>query len=392
MRLKTFQAQSMPEAMRLVKEALGDDAIIVSSRKLKDEVKVTAVLDETPVGDMEEQDDPSGIGFAIQDTEIGEGERFDFDDRDQDTPSFEVVNDFEGFSKRLGAIMDYNDLSRAEAEQEIISQLMNVFIKHGLSSELSNIILTHIESSLSLEEPRQALEETVDALFNFYDLPEGAHKNPIVVVGEPGSGKTLSVAKMAAKAVINDMKPCVISFDTVRAGGIEQLAAFTTLLKLPLIKVNSPDQLKDALKDHADADQIIIDSPGINPFDADEMKSLYDYISVCNMDMILAMPAGNDSYESSEVARAFSLIGARYLLPTRVDIARRIGGLLTAAYDAQMAFIGLADASSVADGLKNASPLDVVNMIIPEQKAEKIKQAATQRRDEQGQEEDGHYE
>ena len=271
MHLKTFKAQSMTEAMRKVKAAMGEDAIIVSTRSEDDHVRVTAVLDKSPVDKVGRQEQESDIAFAFDDqadeTARSPGRMMEIRQDDQGEPSFEVIKDFGEISRRLGAVKDYGNLSQAQAEQEIMQEMTRSFLRHGLSSKLSDRLLSTLESGMSLNNPREALSDTLEMLFRFEPIPTGAHEKPLMVVGEPGAGKTLTTAKLAARAVMNDLTPCVISFDTVRAGGIEQLAAFTTILKLPLIKVNSPEQLLEALRDHADADQIIIDSPGVNPFD-----------------------------------------------------------------------------------------------------------------------------
>ena len=85
------------------------------------------------------------------------------------------------------------------------------------------------------------------------------------------------------------------------------------------------------------------------------------------MDLVLVMPAGSDVEESSEVARAFSLLGSRWIIPSRVDIARRVGGILTAAFDADLSFGALADDPSVAEGLRDASADALSRLIIPQQ-------------------------
>src|SRR5579863_4026657 len=50
MRLRKFIAPSMPEAMALVREALGDDAIIVSAEDEAGKVQVTAAAEERDDG------------------------------------------------------------------------------------------------------------------------------------------------------------------------------------------------------------------------------------------------------------------------------------------------------------------------------------------------------
>ncbi|KCV34178.1 hypothetical protein, partial [Bordetella pertussis] len=48
MKLSRFVAASSREVMRLVREALGPDALIVSNRSVAEGIEVVATLDETP--------------------------------------------------------------------------------------------------------------------------------------------------------------------------------------------------------------------------------------------------------------------------------------------------------------------------------------------------------
>lgn len=62
-----------------------------------------------------------------------------------------------------------------------------------------------------------------------------------MLIGPPGAGKTLTIAKLATRSTPSGRKVGVITTDTARAGGIDQLAAFTKLLKLKLLAVEDTD-------------------------------------------------------------------------------------------------------------------------------------------------------
>ena len=72
-------------------------------------------------------------------------------------------------------------------------------------------------------------------------------------------------------------------------------------------------------------------------------------------DMILTMDAGKNTFEAVEIADIFAGIGARFLLPTRLDLTRRIGALLSVAACCEFGFCSASVSSSIAKGL---SPVD----------------------------------
>jgi flagellar biosynthesis protein FlhF len=168
---------------------------------------------------------------------------------------------------------------------------------------------------------------------------------------------------------MNGLSVAAISCDTVRAGGYEQLAAFTKLLDTPLHKAQTPAVLKDVLKDihHKNEryDQILIDTPGINPFNTQEVQEAARFITAADMDVILVLPAGMDAEESGEVAKIFAAMGASGLLASRIDMARRLGGLLAAAHAGGLSFSDASNTPKVADGLLPISPETLTSLLMP---------------------------
>jgi len=166
------------------------------------------------------------------------------------------------------------------------------------------------------------------ARLGFAPLPEG---RPILLVGPPGAGKTLSCAKLAARATMAGHPPLVVTADGNRAGAVEQLAAFTRLLGLTLAVAAQPEVLARAMEARKPGQPAFIDGFGCDPFDAAQAERLHRLAQAADATPVLVLPAGLDAEESAELARAFHLLGARHLLPTRLDVARRLGGVLAAA-------------------------------------------------------------
>jgi flagellar biosynthesis protein FlhF len=208
MRLKTFTASTMSAAMALVRDQLGDDAIIVSTQRGEQGrgVRVTAALEG------------AAPDFAPGTPESGNGE---------------------------GDALD------------LLTERLD---GHGASSELTDRLMRAAGQLLSAD-PIMVLAGAVDATFGFAPLPEDRAKRPIMLVGPPGVGKTLTAAKLATRAVMARKTATVITTDTVRAGAIEQLAAFTRLLKIELKTCASPKELAGELAATKNG-FIVIDSPG----------------------------------------------------------------------------------------------------------------------------------
>ncbi len=322
MRLKTFHADTMTEAMQMIRDSMGEDAIIVATGE-----------------------EPAGRGVRVTAA--------------MEPPAFEISN--EGIASG-DSWLQYDD---EHEENNIAEELTEVMLRHCVPEDVMDHMIS-CATVMGYDDIAVALVSTIEELFTFRPLPSRSYKKPIMMIGPPGSGKTLAVAKLAARSTLNHLNVGVISTDTVRAGGVEQLQAFTDLLKINLQKAQSTQDLRmitEELIPHKD--QVIIDTSGLNPFDKDDVKILAKLIGSINCRPALVLPAGIDADEAGEMARVFATIGATEIVSTRVDIARRLGNLLSAAHQGSLSFSDFSNTPKVAQGLNALTSKGLAELLMP---------------------------
>lgn len=332
MRLKSFTAKTMKDAMQMVRDALGEDAIIVATSEEK--------LPSGRVGAVT-------LTAAIEPGLAGMG------------PNFEVGDT--GIPAHARDWLQYDD---EDEEFAVTEEITDAMLRHGVPEDVMDQVIS-CATVIGLENPGVALVAAIEHLFNFAPLPTGPSKKALMLVGPPGAGKTLAAAKLAARAAMNGLKVGVITTDTIRAGGVEQLSAFTNLLRVDLHKCTSAKDVTKSLLALDSCDQIIIDTAGVNPFNMQDLKEIAKLADLPDMEPILVLPAGVDAEESAEVARAFAAVGVHHLLPTRLDIARRLGGLLSAAMHGTLIFSDASNTPKVADGLMPLTPQNLSRLLMP---------------------------
>lgn len=184
------------------------------------------------------------------------------------------------------------------------------------------------------------------------DLTHGSL--PILLAGPPGAGKTLTTARLATRLVLQGASPLVISADGDRAGAAEQLAAFTRLLGLVLIVAPDPVGIARALARREAGAPVLIDAPGIDPFSATAQAGIATLAGAAGARIALVLPAGQDPAEAADSAAAFAAAGATALIATKLDVTRRMGGILAAAASLPLAEAGIGPGA--ADGLVPFTP------------------------------------
>ena len=312
MRLRTLNAPNMGQAMELLRRELGMEAIIVSIETTEHGIKIVAAAGE--VG----PELPPGAA-AIE----------------EEPPPLDPV----------------------EAVHEALA-------RHGLPAPLLDRLVD--QSFLSgADEPLPALTRALDAIYQFRSLAEPSLNQPLMLVGPPGAGKTVTVAKLATRAVLAGRRVRLITTDTVRAGAVGQLDAFARVLKAPLGTADTAATLARLVSAAEPDEQVLIDTAGVNPYGQRDMAELTALLRAVPVEPVLVMPAGGDPVEAMEQAVAFAPLGVGRLLVTRIDMVRRFGSLLALAHAAALTFADYGMSASVADGLVPLDAAGLAGLLMP---------------------------
>ena len=136
------------------------------------------------------------------------------------------------FKKFLSKVTRTSSVSAADWD-ELYSEL----IASDLGASLSDAILSSAKRSKS-EEPIEAIREALTALLS--SKPRDLAKSEtglttILVIGVNGTGKTTSVAKLAASISNSSNRVLLGAADTFRAAAVEQLQTWATRIGLSVI-------------------------------------------------------------------------------------------------------------------------------------------------------------
>jgi flagellar biosynthesis protein FlhF len=199
------------------------------------------------------------------------------------------------------------------------------------------------------------LTEALCQVIDFAPLPLGADDPPLLFVGPPGAGKTLTTVRLATRLTMAGTPPLVITADGQRAGATEQLAAFTKLLRINLLVANHPVTLARAIARRR-GEPALIDGPGTDPYARQDAADLRALAGAASATMILVLPAGLDPGEAVELAFAYAELGARSLIVTRLDVTRRIGAVVAAAAAVRLPLTEAGIGPDAAGGLVAITP------------------------------------
>jgi flagellar biosynthesis protein FlhF len=188
------------------------------------------------------------------------------------------------------------------------------------------------------------------------------------LVGSSGSGKTSTIAKLAAYYSKTLGKKVVwVCADTIRAGAISETKTYTDVLEIPLFFAYSPHELAEVLESHADADLILVDTSGISMVEEDKVVELGSYLSVLpGRSIYLAAPATMKEADIYQAISTFSPFKIRGLVVTKMDETFTYGSIFNVTNRSKLPVLYFTDGHQVLGNLHQGTPIDLVSYLFGE--------------------------
>ncbi len=350
-----FIASNVDAAKAKARRALGDDVVFISVRNLPSgDVEVSASDGPVPAapplpveprfGDQTRQvfdEAPMRGGAATTGARLNEPLEQKFS---QDALS-RLSSDLSGRPQQVGAIDMSDRTARAMAD---------ALRPHSLSDELIAAIVNGARIA-DIDDDLHRLEKGLADTFDFAPI-HFSPMTPIMLVGPTGAGKTSCGAKLAATALNKGSTAFIMSADVGRAGAIDQIKAYGDALGADFYITETPHDVASALRSKRPTGAVILDTPGISPYDPGDFAALKSFQEATNGEAVLVLPASGDAEEFKDWAAAFREFGARRMIVTKLDATRRIGGALSAAFAGKFALAHFSQTPFISEGLLDATP------------------------------------
>lgn len=331
--VKSFSGRTLAEAMEKVKNALGDSALIIETRTLKEPglggkrvgYEVVAGADQkttTPVRDA-----PIAMPSfepARQDARLQRAA--DVLREERATPPQEP-----GIPAALGAELaairkqlQRLAMGQATPDQnlgtELAQQLRDQGLPEELLAELDEAILS-AAGRIGSEQREKFVRLCLEKRLNVPGEIDWTGSRAIMVVGPTGVGKTTTIAKLAGDLVLSRRKKVgLITIDTYRVGATDQLQTYADLLDAPSRVARNPLELAQALDALSACDAILIDTAGRSPADAARLQELKGFCRAASrVKVLVAVSATSGSAEFAAAIERFSILPVEGAILTKLD-------------------------------------------------------------------------
>lgn len=392
----------MPDALRRIKEELGPEAVILSTRQIKPGKGVFGMLgrpllEVTAAADLESSPAPPAGRPSLQGTGPLPGRHSRQTPRPEPAPVTDhgpllalqadldslreelavvgrrprpggdeaLTRDVRSLSEKLDRLLEqtsrFDRFRLAPGLQRLHDHLEAADLDRALAAR----ILTFLQEKLDAggigegretEAFRELVRRTVKVAGG--PLRSGEAPRVVALVGPTGVGKTTTVAKLAARFALQDgARVGLITVDTFRIAAVEQLKTYARIMDVPLRVALDAQGFRSAVDDLADRELILVDTAGQSPRDEaalGELLALFPPQVPVEVHLVLSVTTRSRDLE--KILRHYAGLKASRLLLTKLDETECHGPLLGLPVVSRLPLSYLTTGQNVPDDIEEATP------------------------------------
>ncbi|GEM03417.1 flagellar biosynthesis regulator FlhF [Halolactibacillus miurensis] len=392
MKLKKYIAKSMPEAMQQVRKELGPDAVILNSKTVetggflglfkKKNIEVVAAVDP--------QQKPSPIKKPSPQRPVSQAQPYQ-------------IADQQGNQKKASLQSFITNETKAEKEQQIVLEELrslrkwmeestdqksqfpasyDMVYQELLAEDISKSQAERLIQAVMDKNDEQTLvyddikNQVKERLTNyFYETASGVmnfQTKFIHLVGPTGVGKTTTIAKLAAKSLMEDkLSVAMITTDTYRIAAIEQLKTYAKILDIPIEVCYTVEDYQKARLKFQEYDRVFVDTAGRNFKDEKYIRELGQIVDLSkDIETYLVLSLTAKPKDILAIYHQFDKIPLKGFILTKLDETDTLGVIVDLVMESSLGVSYVTTGQDVPDDIKRATPRYLSSHIMRSQQHE----------------------
>lgn len=372
MKIKKYIASNIQEGKDRVYRELGEDAIILSTRTINKLdgsggglIEIVAAIDENaPIPFQSTPDNDTYIHTPLDKNEIGS--------KSNSQESQMILSEIQSLRQELSLLSEIIRFKNISALAPNIRRLYKLICESGISDNLAlntiirlNINNTKVNLTECLLEAGKLLLER----FYFDDvLQKKSTTQTVAFFGATGSGKTTTLVKLAIICkLIFESRVLIISADTIKIGGSDQLQSYSSIAGIQFRALSSKTELLNTLSKETEFDFIFVDTAGTGPFNTNNIDELSSLISEVQFDYKYLLLQGNLSRSAiNSTIKAFQKLKPTSLIISKLDETLSYGELVESLNSVNLPISYFSNGQNIPDDIEQADRKTLIELLLPE--------------------------
>ncbi|HQL48674.1 MAG TPA: flagellar biosynthesis protein FlhF [Holophaga sp.] len=415
MRVKTFEAASMQEALSIIKQEMGEEAFILSTKTRARKnalgqpeasvIEVTAAVDEAPVPApplpvnggtyglrpplAERRPEPPAprpappppagpVDLQPLRRELLEIKGAVEALKEQEARNGFILKELDHLKNLLSRIQRQGMPAAQIQLPPTLIELYGDLVANDVDPLIALRLCEYTQRALTEEAGPDTLDPERARLFmrrviaNFIPVASPIQLEPgrmrvAALVGPTGVGKTTTIAKLAAYAKIElKQKVALLTLDTFRLAAVDQLQQYAQILQVPIHVALTVEDLRSALRFYQDRALVLIDTPGHNPKDTEVLDQLRHLLAeLPDVETHLVLSATTKPKDLADLVHRFEPLNPTRLIFTKLDETSTYGPILSTLARVRRPLSYLGTGQEVPQDLELATSRRVSDLILP---------------------------
>lgn len=193
-------------------------------------------------------------------------------------------------------------------------------------------------------------------------------KRRVAFVGPSGSGKSSTVVKLAALLRLRqNLNVGLLSLDMHRLDAHEHLKRYAEAIDVPARVAQTIGDVKQGVRDLADVDVILIDTPGVGLREQGRFARTVTLLRAARPDEThLVLPASLDPRVQTRFAEGFSPLGPTRVVLTRLDDVVGTGVILNVVDRLSLGLSFMTSGQNVPNDIEEACGQRIAELLCPQ--------------------------
>lgn len=375
MRIKRFRAPDSQSAMNMVKEEMGPEAVILSTRKVLDEDGQGRLVEITAGVGYQKGPPPPAKNPYLNQRPAGTSRR---EIRALPSPAPKqpaTASNVKGLECGLAEIKELildlthrSSLSERLRDRQDLLKLYRGLLDAEMDPAIARSLVEKAAEGNGGRNPRTSIRHHLSAALKTKKPLEGVYapKPKLVsLVGASGVGKTTTIAKLAALwSVRKQKKLALISLDSFRLGAAEQLKTYARIMGLPVRVVQDRDEFGQAVELFDDMDLILVDTAGRSfTHDASRVELAEFFKQFGQVTTMLVLSAGAKDRDLTAAIKRSEVLSADSLIISKIDETTTYGNVINNLVKYKKPVSFLTNGQKVPDDILPATPDRLADLI-----------------------------
>ncbi len=414
MRIKSFIASTVQEALASVRKEMGDSSIILETRSIEEgdiksisgQTLVEVVAAENVIAQEEGQDQDT-----VQDTDLNDGNELQGNNGDlnSEPPSQQPPDSVQAnqnlpvenlhaldqigseienitladrlqpkdFIEMAGYKADKSPVNIIdkkscnlnnnwpEKSKEIYKQLREQQVEKEHSRVLINEALCRLSKDdyERIDLQRMMIKKCIIKKIKYHYANTQDGCKAMVFIGSAGSGKTTTISKLATDIKKNINRD--ILFISIRGDSVEKLKKTADLIGATVRTVTTQQEFREIIDKHGASSHIFIDTPALSIFDDNTLIRLKGYLDeMPNLETHLVVSATTRYVDIINTIKKVTAFPIHRLLFTKIDETNLYGTLFSVAMETQIPLSCITDGYEIPEDISPITAEMVAEMVL----------------------------